>query len=110
VPAAGALTSAYQKYGGPSWRWRDVAATLPSGATSDSSPVIGFSAAMITRSGAPFHGASGDGRTAMLAALSQALSELCAQAAPVEAPLAKKTPAASSKTDLAEINRRDGST
>ena len=35
VPAAGDLTSASQKYGGPPWRSRERAATLPSGAISD---------------------------------------------------------------------------
>ena len=37
-PAAGALTSVNQKYGGPPWRSREVAATLPSGPVSESSP------------------------------------------------------------------------
>src|SRR5262249_43588347 len=37
-PAAGALISASQKYGGPPWRSREVAATLPSGPVSESSP------------------------------------------------------------------------
>src|SRR5262252_9789271 len=64
VPAAGAATSAYQKYGGPPCRSLDLAATLPFGATSESSPCSGFSTAKITRSGAPFQGASGDGSTA----------------------------------------------
>ena len=44
VPAVGDATSANQKYGGPPWRSRDLAATLPSGAISDSSPSTGFSA------------------------------------------------------------------
>ena len=56
LPAAGEATSASQKYGGPPRRSREVAATLPFGAISDSSPSSGFSAAKITRSGAPFHG------------------------------------------------------
>src|SRR5216684_4149738 len=45
VPAAGDATSANQKYGGPPCRSRDLAATLPSGAISESSPSSGFSAA-----------------------------------------------------------------
>src|SRR5258708_36518929 len=72
VPAAGVLTSANQKYGGPPWRWRDLAATLPSGPISDSSPSSGFSAAKMTRSGAPFHGVTGDGSTVRPAAPSPA--------------------------------------
>ena len=74
VPAAGDLTSANQKYGGPPCRSRDLAATLPSGAISESSPSSGFSAAKMTRSGAPFHGVTGEGRTASSAASSQALA------------------------------------
>ena len=71
VPAAGEATSANQKYGGPPCRSRDLAATLPSGAISESSPSSGFSAAKTTRKGAPFHGAIGEGRTASSAASSQ---------------------------------------
>ena len=71
VPAAGDATSANQKYGGPPCRSRDLAATLPSGAISESSPSSGFSAAKMTRRGAPFHGATGEGRTASSAASSQ---------------------------------------
>ena len=37
-PAAGALISVNQKYGGPPWRSREVAATLPSGPVSESTP------------------------------------------------------------------------
>ncbi len=70
-PAAGDLTSANQKYGGPPWRSRDFAATLPSGAISENSPSSDFSAVKMTRKGAPFHGATGDGRTAISAASSQ---------------------------------------
>ena len=70
-PAAGDSTSANQKYGGPPCRSRDLAATLPSGAISESSPSSGFSAAKTTRKGAPFHGAIGEGRTATSAASSQ---------------------------------------
>src|SRR5256885_7370862 len=74
VPAAGDATSANQKYGGPPWRSRDLAATLPSGAISESSPSSGFSAAKTTRKGAPFHGASGEDKTAISAASSQLLT------------------------------------
>src|SRR6478672_13853641 len=76
VPAAGAATSANQKYGGPPWRSLDLTATLPSGAISASSPLIGFSAAKITRSGAPFQGAIGAGKTATSAAASQLADSL----------------------------------
>src|SRR5260370_1157153 len=63
VPAAGDLTSANQKYGGPPCRSRDLAATFPSGAISASSPSSGLSAAKTTRKGAPFHGPIGEART-----------------------------------------------
>jgi hypothetical protein len=75
VPAAGAATSANQKYGGPPNRPRDLAATLPSGAISESSPSSGFSTAKTTRNGAPFHGEIGEGRTTRPAASSQAFDE-----------------------------------
>jgi len=45
--------------------------TLPSGPTSESSPSSGFSTAKMTRKGAPFHGTSGEGKTASSAASSQ---------------------------------------
>src|SRR6185436_376168 len=86
VPAAGDLTSANQKYGGPPCRSRDLAATLPSGPISDSSPSSGFSAAKMTRSGAPFHGITGDGRTESPTASSQA------PAAPLPDPWARAFP------------------
>src|SRR5207244_3666090 len=60
VPATGDATSANQKYGGPLYRRRDLAATLPSGAIRENSPSTGFSAANTTRKGAPFHGATGE--------------------------------------------------
>jgi hypothetical protein len=71
VPAAGDATSANQKYGGPPCCSRDLAATLPSGAISESSPSSGFSTAKTTRKGAPFHGATGEGKTASSPASSQ---------------------------------------
>src|SRR5262249_28946842 len=71
VPAAGAATSANQKYGGPPCRSRDVAATRPSGPISENSPSRGFSAVKMTRNGAPFHGAIGDDNSAISAASSQ---------------------------------------
>src|SRR5262249_57473731 len=71
VPAAGAATSANQKYGGPPIRSRDLAATLPLGAIRDSSPSSGFSATKRTRKGAPFHGVTGEGRTPPSAASPQ---------------------------------------
>src|SRR5262249_57156390 len=79
VPAAGAATSANQKYGGPPCRSRDLTATLPSGATSESSPASGFSAATMTRRGAPLQGTIGEGKTAISAASSQAAEEPCAR-------------------------------
>ena len=72
VPGDGEATSAIQKYGGPSWRSRDFAATVPLGAISDSSPWSGFSAENRTRNAAPFHGPIGDGSTATSAASAQA--------------------------------------
>src|SRR5215472_318891 len=63
VPAAGSATSANQEYGAPPCRSDDVAATLPSGATSDITPSSGLSLTIMTRSGAPFQGASGEGKT-----------------------------------------------
>src|SRR6202049_1259596 len=71
VPAAGDAISANQKYGGPPCRSRDLAATLPSGAISESSPASGVSAAKTTRKGTPCHGAIGEGKTASSAASSQ---------------------------------------
>ena len=49
-----------------------AAATLPFGAISESSPSSGFSAAKTTRKGAPFHGATGEDKTASSAASSHA--------------------------------------
>jgi hypothetical protein len=40
-----------------------LAATLPSGAISDITPASGFSVTIMTRSGAPFQGANGEGKT-----------------------------------------------
>src|SRR5258707_10538672 len=68
VPAAGSATSANQEYGAPPCRSDDLAATLPSGATSDITPSSGFSVTIMTRSGAPFQGASGEGKTKRSAA------------------------------------------
>src|ERR1700727_3636131 len=70
-PAAGFATSANQKYGSEPRRSGDVAATLPSGATSDSAPSTGFSETTITRSGAPVHGPGGDGSTVRSVASAQ---------------------------------------
>jgi len=75
VPTAGAATSANQKYGGPPWRSRDLATTLPSGAISESSPSSGFSAANTMRNGARFHGAIGVDKTATSAAPSSQLPD-----------------------------------
>ena len=94
VPAAGVPTSAYQKYGGPPRRSRDLAATLPSGAISESSPSSGFSAAKTTRKGAPFQGAIGEGRTASSAASSQ-LPGAAARESPAERARTNNAPAVS---------------
>ena len=84
VPAAGAVTSANQKYGGPPLRSRDLAAMLPSGAISESSPSSGLSEAKRTRKGAPFHGAIGAGKTATLTASWQMLDKPSARACTAE--------------------------
>jgi hypothetical protein len=84
VPAAGAATSANQKYGGPPLRSRDLAAMLPSGAISESSPSSGLSEAKSTRKAAPFHGAIGAGKTASLAASWQMLDGPSARACTAE--------------------------
>src|SRR6476660_2985337 len=81
LPAAGAATSANQKYGGPPWRSRVLAATLPSGAISVSSPSSGFSTVNTTRNGAPVHGTTGDGSTASSTASSH---EPCARELPAD--------------------------
>src|ERR1700691_5897156 len=88
VPAAGLAISANQKYGGPPFRSRVVAAALPSGAIKISSPANGFSAANSTCNGAPFHGDSGDGKTAIAALSSQ--GEAAARAG--DAPSKQTTP------------------
>src|SRR6202040_4419985 len=95
VPAAGVPTSAYQKYGGPPRRSCDLAATLPSGAISESSPSSGFSAARTTRKGAPFHGAIGEGKTASSAASSQLPDAPCACDSTAENRKTKNAPAIS---------------
>ena len=101
VPAAGDLTSANQKYGGPPCRSRDLAATLPSGAISESSPSSGFSAAKTTRKGAPFHGAIGEGRTASSDASSQLPGEPWARESTAEKRTTKNAPAISSNAVVA---------
>ena len=73
VPAAGSAISANQEYGAPPCRSDDLAATLPSGATSETTPSMsGFSVTTMTRSGAPFQGASGEGKIENAAASSHA--------------------------------------
>ena len=108
VPAAGDLTSASQKYGGPPWRSRDRAATLPSGAISESSPSSGFSAVNMTRSGAPFHGAIGEGSTASSAASSQRRRALGARVRLEREKEGEKRTAIGSKAVAAAANRRAG--
>src|SRR5262245_22361552 len=104
-PAAGAATSAYQKYGGPPNRSRDLAATLPLGAIRDSSPSIGFSAAKMTRSGAPRHGATGEGRMAIWGS-SQPAAAAWARASATANRRANETPAVSSEAVAAAAIRR----
>ena len=94
-------TSANQKYGGPPCRSRDLAATLPSGAISESSPSSGFSAAKMTRNGAPFHGVTGEGRTASSAASSQVPTGPWARESTVETRKTKNVPAISNDADTA---------
>src|SRR5262245_23646652 len=112
VPAAGAATSAYQKYGGPPSRSRDFAATLPLGASSESSPSSGFSTATITRNGAPFHGATGEGSTASPTASSQVLADAWASrwacAAGGVKNRTQKPPAISDAVTAAAANWRAG--
>src|SRR3984957_20035427 len=108
VPAAGDAISANQKYGGPPCRSRDVAATLPSGAISENSPSSGFSAAKMTRKGAPFHGATGEGKTARSAAPSQVSDGVCACVPPAEKRRTKNTPAISDDAVVATANWRLG--
>src|ERR1700722_3566578 len=106
VPAAGDAISANQKYGGPPCRSRDVAATLPSGAISESSPSSGFSTAKITRKGAPFHGATGEGKTARSVASSQMPDGASAGEATTEKRKTKNVPAISNNAVTAAANRR----
>ena len=108
VPAAGAATSANQKYGGPPCRSLDLAATLPSGAISESSPSIGFSAAKMTRRGAPFQGATGEGRTASSAASSQVPIGPCACESTAENRQTKNAPAISNDAVAAAASWRAG--
>src|SRR5215211_7142420 len=108
VPAAGDATSANQKYGGPPCRSRDLAATLPLGAISESSPSSGFSAAKMTRNGAPFHGAIGEGRTASSAASSQTPGRPWAGESATENRMAKNAPAISNDAVAAAANGRAG--
>src|SRR5450631_173586 len=104
VPAIGEATSANQKYGGPPYRARDLAATLPSGAISENSPSSGFSAAKTTRKGAPFHGATGEGKTASSAASSQ--TPLWARASTAEKRKPKSVTAISGNAVRATANWR----
>src|SRR5215218_8111439 len=93
VPAAGDATSANQKYGGPPCRSRDLAATLPLGAISESSPS---------------HGAIGEGRTASSAASSQTPGRPWAGESATENRMAKNAPAISNDGVAAAANGRAG--
>src|SRR5262245_28418266 len=109
-PAAGASISVNQKYGGPPWRFREVAATLPSGPVNESSPSSGFSVTSMMRSGAPFHGAHGEGRSAITPAASQAGTEPCARAFPA-ARARRNAPVISDNAGVATpMNTRDENT
>src|ERR1700681_730303 len=106
VPAIGDVTSTNQKYGGPPCRSRDLAATLPSGAISESSPSSGFSAAKTTRKGAPFHGAIGEGRTASSASSSQIPTDPLACESTTAKRKTKNAPAISNDAVTAAANWR----
>src|SRR6202161_1143488 len=107
VPTAGDATSAYQKYGGPPWRSRDLAATLPSGPIRASSPSSGFSAANTTRNGAPFHGAIGVDKTVTSAAPSSQLPDgFWARESVAENSRTKTAPAIGSNAVIAAASRR----
>jgi hypothetical protein len=107
VPTAGAATSTYQKYGGPPWRSRDLATTLPSGPLRESSPSSGFSAAKTTRNGMPFHGAIGADKTVTSAAPSSQLPDrFCARELVAEKIRTKSAPAIGSNAVIAAANRR----
>src|SRR5687768_2365896 len=69
-------------------------------------PWSGFSAATKTRSGAPFHGAIGEGRTAISAASSHWADAACAVAAPVGKRTTRATPARGNNAVTAAGNRR----
>src|SRR6516165_9090207 len=76
---------------------------------SESSPSSGFSAAKMMRKGAPFQGATGEGRTAVSAASSQVPSGASARAFMVEKSKTKDAPAIGSHAVTAAAeNRRDG--
>src|SRR3954463_1836458 len=106
MPAAGDGTSTNQEYGGPPCRSRDLAATLPSGAISESSPSSGFSAAKTTRKGAPFHGVTGEGRIASSAASSQARDGAWACDPTAEQRKTKSAPAISENAVATAANGR----
>src|SRR5262245_57586809 len=108
VPAAGVATSTNQEYGGPPCRSRDLAATLPSGAISESSPTSGFSAAKTTRNGAPFHGVTGEGKTASSAASAQVPGEAWARASTAVTRETKHAPAIDNHAVTAAANGRAG--
>jgi hypothetical protein len=110
VPAAGESTSANQKYGGPPSRSRDLVETFPSGAISESSPSSGCSATKRTRKGAPFHGATGDGKTAIAEGSSQMPDGSLACDSPAEKRRAKNKPAISDDTVTTAANRRVATT
>src|SRR5215510_6640906 len=104
VPAAGAGTSANQKYGGPPIRSRDLAETLPLGAIRDSSPSSGFSTTKSTRKGAPFHGVTGEGRTARSAASPHGSPGPLAWTSTMEKRQTKNAPAVTAASRRAGVN------
>src|SRR5262249_19752253 len=106
VPADGEATSANQKYGGPPSLSRDLVETFPSGAVSESSPSSGCSATKRTRKGAPLHGATGDGNTAIAEGSSQMPDGSLACDSPAEKKRVKNEPAISDDTVTTAANRR----
>jgi hypothetical protein len=81
-----------------------VAAALPSGAVSDNAPSTGLSATTMTRNGAPFHGANGEGSTVISAASPQVAAMAGASAAITSDPT--NPPATSNDAVAATANQR----
>jgi len=84
-----------------------IAISLPLGAISENSPSSGFSAAKMTRNGAPFHGATGDGKTASSAASSHLAAGPWARASRLETRRVKDATAISHDADTEAAKRRE---